>query len=179
MLPFFSLTRACLLAFVVCMASGSAVTAQQDPPISISGFKYSYHETGGIHMNVCEGENCVPGSKVSYTLHAPEPEPDFEWFKSFQSSLEATMKAKLPKGTVVKFDEPKQESTDRFTLFTNTRMQKDPDGTVRYTKSTFLFTKAVTISLISSSDDEGVIVANYGLFLIGLLAWSAALEKAN
>ena len=47
------------------------------PPVQVSGFKYKYIASRRIHMNLCASKACSPGSKVSYIIYAPNPNPQF------------------------------------------------------------------------------------------------------
>lgn len=148
--------------------------AQKKPPISVGGYAYKYVPTGQIYSFTCEVKDCVPGSKVSYQLYAPEKNPDFEKFKKSQEMVEAYFKKNPAIGTSVKFGTPKRTDGEHFTVFENSREQQLPDGGSWFTRSMLIHGKNVTISLISSSKEEKVRDANQEKFLAGLMLWGQA-----
>lgn len=146
-----------------------------EPPIKIRGFEYTYVARGQIHMNICRDAGCVPGSKVSYTLYAPDPNPDYEEFKLMQNMVAEHMQKRAPKGTVVKITEQKRAKDKLGTTFTNLRRITSAKGQKVFVKSTTMYTEKITLSVISSSEHKDTMNANAALFLIGLLAWSQTL----
>ncbi|MDH3742854.1 MAG: hypothetical protein OER56_14780, partial [Hyphomicrobiales bacterium] len=81
-----------LIALILTGATGQIAFAQQEPPIKIKGFAYRFIERGQIHMNDCARSSCVAGSKVSYTIGAPDGKPDFKRFKDNQKAIAAYLK---------------------------------------------------------------------------------------
>jgi len=183
MLRYLRNCMAALLAFLIAGLSSQHSFAQnaspQKPPVTISGFEYQFLQKGEIHMNVCRHQQCIPGSKVSYIVYAAEENPDFEQFILYQKQLEDLLNSRAPKGTITKFDTPQQETNELFTLFFNTREQRLVNGTKLFTRSSYIYRKNMTISLISSSAEKDVVGANSVLFLTGLLAWSSTVGKSN
>jgi len=153
--------------------------ANTKPPITIGGFVHQFLPEGAVHMNVCKKRDCVPGSKVSYTLAAPEKNPNFEGFTRFQKQLAERFKQLSPEGVSYRFGAPERESNALYNAFVTYREARATDGALMITKSTFVFLDKVTLNIISSSTSKKQADANYAMFLVGLLAWSKALEGAE
>ena len=173
----------CLSAAIfIAVASGSlsiALAQDQKPPVKIGGFEYRFIPQGRIHMNVCQVENCVAGSKVSYVFYAPEETPDFEIFKLSQQRTVEAMQSRLPEGAAITLDPPEQSQEDFMTVFSATRELRAASGEVLVTQSRQYHTKDVIIAVISSSTDRRQADANGMLFAVGLLAWSRTIKKAD
>ena len=150
--------------------------AKKGPPVSVGGFSYKYIPTGEIYSFICEAEDCVPGSKVSYQLYPPD-KPDFEKYKQTQEQLKSYFRKTPAIGSRVKFGTPRQIDGEHFTVFDSTREQQTPDGGTWFTRSSMLHGKSVTVSLISSSKDEKARDANDARFAAGLIAWGQSLNK--
>lgn len=144
------------------------------PPIRISGFVYRYIERGQIHMYFCQQANCGPGSKVSYTFYGPVSDPDFEAFQHTQEQVFSLLKASLPEGTKMTLREPARISDDVHTMFSSTREIQPRSGSGVITMSNLVFAKNITISVISSAEDEVMARRNAARFLISLLAATSA-----
>lgn len=171
---------AAVLVFGLAIHPGLAQNrANTKPPITIGGFVHQFLPRGEVHMNVCKKRECVPGSKVSYTLAAPEKNPSFEGFTRFQKQLAERFKQLSPEGVSYRFGAPKRESNELYDAFVTYREARAEDGALMVTKSTFVFLDTVTLNIISSSTSKKQADANYAMFLVGLLAWSKALEGAE
>ena len=144
------------------------------PPIRISGFVYRYIERGQIHMYFCQQASCGPGSKVSYTFYGPVIQPDFEAFQHTQQQVFSLLKASLPESTKMTLREPARISDDAHTMFSSTREVQPRGGSGVITMSNLIFSKNITISLISSAADEDMAKRNAARFLMSLLAATSA-----
>lgn len=176
--------RLTLVLAVLALAPAFALTsalaqnpANPSPPVQMGGFSYQFIPQTGTHMNICQRSECVPGSKVSYIIYPPTSELDFETFKATQKQLLPLLEERAPKGSVIIMGEPERSEDQLFTLFTNDRETRTPDGKRHFVKSTFVFAEAVTISIISSSSDKEAVETNRALFLVGLMAWGQALAN--
>ncbi len=182
----FGLANYIMIALFVLVAVGLptppawAQDAKQSKPLfSVDGFDYQFIPRGRIHMNVCQQTSCVPGSRVSYTLYAPEPNPSFEQYKLSQDRVATQLRARAPQGTKFVFGTPEQTRDDVFTTFTNTREIHNPNGTKMFTKSTLLHAEAATISLVSSSEDKEAVETNRALFMLQLMILTELANKQN
>ena len=168
------------LTLLVCLSAAN-VWAQSasnaEPPVAVSGFAYQLVGDGTIHMNICQQERCVPGSKVSYRLFAPTSDPDFEEFKHTQEMVRSRLLSQLPEGTDITFGDPQHMQDELFTAFTITREMTFPNGSKSITKSTNLFARKGTISLISSSESSEAAEANSALFMTALMLWAGVQEQ--
>ena len=159
------------LAFLSPANSWAQSASNVQPPVAITGFAHQLIGDGRIHMNICQADSCVPGSKVSYRLFAPTSDPDFEEFKLTHEMVRARLQSRLPQGTVITGGTPERTQRESFTVFTITRDVRLPDGSRSITKSTHLFGERIAISLISSSQSMEVAEANSTLFMMALMLW--------
>lgn len=180
----FRLARTYNIALFILMVVGlpaqSAWTqdAKQPKPIfSVDGFDYKFFSSRKIHAYFCRAPNCIPGSKVTYTIYGPEKNPDFEQYKLMQKRVQGHLSARASEGTQFTFEEPEQSTNELFTIFTNVREKRNADGSKLFTKSTVLFAKTITISLISSSDNKDAVEANRALFMINLMVLAELANK--
>ena len=168
------------LSLLVCLSPASSwaqSASNADPPVAVGGFAYQLVGDGTIHMNICQQEQCVPGSKVSYRLLAPTNDYSFEEFKQTQEMVRSRLLSQLPEGTAIRIGEPERTENERFTTFTITREMTLPDGTQSITKSAILFAKEGSISLISSSESKKAAEANSALFMMALMLWAGVQEQ--
>jgi hypothetical protein len=150
---------------------------QPEPPVAIGGFHYEFLPKGKIHKFYCEAPKCVPGSTVSYTLYAPEKNPDFERFKNDAKTVVTYLSSRLPAGATLELGPQEKSEDPLFTTFDSTRVLQLATGVEEVTLSTLVFTKNVTISVISSAENGETAATNKAGFLIGLLTWSEALKQ--
>ncbi len=167
-----------VLLFVVMLALSAGLGVAKDakeptPPVKIAGFDYSYIDRGQIHMNVCRVSDCIPGSKVSYTLFGRETNPDYEQFRDMQQKVAEYLQQQAPSGTTVKIEKQERKTDQLGTSFTSSRVLQSPTGQKMFTTSTTLFTKTMTISVISSSADKAMVATNSERF------WAALLERVK
>ena len=142
-------------------------------PVKVSGFEHSLVGNGQIHMNTCQAEHCVPGSKVSYRIYAPTDKPDFEQFKTAHKMVLSRLQTMTPEGTVVTASKPERTDDELFTTFEITREMTSPDGSKLITNSKTSYGKNFTAEVISSSEDEKAAKANGALFMLPLMLMNA------
>lgn len=159
------------MAFVV-LGPSIAQKPSKDPPVAISGFEYQFIASRKIHMNVCKRASCAVGSRVSYITGGPNPNPDFAAFKRNRKSINAALSARAPAGTTFNFGDPTRKKDKLFTLFVATREQSSPNRPTLFVKSTEMYSKNVTIHVISSSTVKEAVDVNSNLFVGALLVWS-------
>ncbi len=152
---------------------------EPNPPFEIAGFDYSYYASGQIHMNVCRENDCIPGSKVSYTLFEPETNPDYQQFTFMQQKVAEYLQEQAPAGTTVKIEKQERRTDQLGTTFTSSRVLQSPDGKKLFTTSTTLFMKTMSISVISSSVDKAMVTTNGKLFWAALLARIKVLKQTG
>ncbi len=161
-------------AILVCSLYAQPVLSQDSPPVGIGGFHYQYHSENHVHMNVCQAEECVPGSKVSYILYPPEKDPDFDEYKQSQKQVLSLLKNRAPKDMAIIMSEPEMSQDEIFTIFSSFREARSADGRQLFTKSSVIYTDYATISLISSSEDKEAVEVNSAGFTVGLITLSQA-----
>jgi hypothetical protein len=147
-----------------------------NPPITIGGFDYKYYQNRRMHMNFCVKSSCLKGSKVSYIFFRPSPPPAFARFVQDRKKLAQVLKARLKKGYTMTFDVPRKDRNDLYTLYSQVRHETAPDGRKYHVLSNMIYTKNVTISLISSSLDSKIYKKNRDRFVAGLLLWIGTLK---
>ena len=150
---------------------------QPKPPVVLEGYGYEYLPRGQVHKFYCEVPECVPGSKVSYTLYAPEKNPDFEKFKSDAKYILDYMESRLPPGATITLGQQEKTEERLFTTFTSTRTMQLANGVEQVTVSTLVYTTNFTISVISSAENRETAETNKAGFLVGLLTWSETLNQ--
>ena len=177
----FGVHKVVLLACVIISFSTEISSAQTpsapQPPVTIGGFSYNFIPRGRIHMFVCRNPACVLGSKVSYSLFSPSSNPDFEQFKLAQEQVLSHLRARSPTGTTIKLGKIERTSDQLLTIFTGYREIEWANGSKLFTKSTQIYNEHITISLISSSEEEQAAETNGAQFLAGLLIWSGSQSK--
>lgn len=164
---------AAVLAGLVLAAPGRAGDA---PPVTITGFEYELLNPGHIHMNRCRAAVCRPGSQVSYRFYAPTYRIDFDSYKSLQRQVVGVLQTRLPAGTTIEIEKFNEVKGDRYVLFSTVRHRHMPDGRDYHFVTNLLLTDGETIEVISSSPDKDAAGANSAMFVLGLVAWSAAVK---
>ena len=79
-------------------------------------------------MNTCEPATCTPGSKVSYVLFAPTPEPSLKRYQATRSVVAEALKKRAAPGASIAFDPPQQTRDKIFTIFSTRRVETYADG---------------------------------------------------
>lgn len=125
-------------------------------------------------MNVCREVSCVPGSRVSYVLYGRTGKPDFEEFRVTQGKVFSALKARASKGVTMILTPAERSSDKTFTIYTSVREARLENGETLFTKSTLIYRKSTTISVISSAKDMKTTDANRALFMAGLMVWGQA-----
>ena len=152
----------------------SAVHAQDGtdgksaPPFAVGGFRYQ-HIPPRTQMNICESAICTPGSKVSYIIFAPDPDPSFEQYKAERTKLAEALKSRAPTGTTSTFDPPEQTKDRIFTIFKARRVDTFADGSKSFVLSQRVFGARMSIDLISSSMSSKAAEDNAALFMLPIM----------
>ena len=159
--------RVLLLSLVVVATTGFGRAAfaeeMQKAPFAVSGWKYVLGPNA-THFYLCQTKACGPNSKVSWVrLSNPST---FEQYKAGRRKLADLLNARLPPGTSLTFDEPKNEHAGNTEIFLSSRHVTAPDGRTSHTYSRTITGPKEAIDLISSSDDQASAEANVTLFMI-------------
>ncbi len=120
-------------------------------------------------MNTCRAVQCVAGSKVSYSIFAPDKTMDFNKFMAGQKKVAAHLQKRANKGVKITLEKAEKTKDRFFTFFTSYRKMQSASGSRLYTLSTLVYGKNFTISIISSSKTKKIVEANRALFLVGLM----------
>lgn len=155
------------LVAISASAVEAGVAGKNNPPVSISGWRYSLTPPK-VHMNVCEADACTPGSKVSYILYPPSPGYNFERFKSERAKAAEMMKTRMP-GVAFEYGEPVEVKEANFTIMKLQRRETYPNGHTQTVLTSLILSPRMTVELISSSPNVKVMEANYALFSAPLL----------
>lgn len=146
-------------------------------PVSVKGFKETFHPKQKMFMNVCVEKICGRGSKVSYILSRPKPVQSFSQFKSDRKRIEVWYRKNGPKGATLKFGKPANYNIKGYTVFAAPLRTQFANGTTRNRTSYTVYGKHIWISLISSSVNKNFTKQNAAKFLAGLMAWTDRMKK--
>ncbi len=164
-----------LLLLFVCLSpeiGWAQKTSNEKSGIAVGGFEYKFIPERRMHMYLCQVQKCLSGSKVSYILFAPTDKPNFEEFKFVQKTVVSRLQSRAPQGVVITSEEPERTQDQLFEVFTNTREKLFPNGSKMITKSINLYSKHITISLISSANNKEAADANSAQFMLVLMLLS-------
>jgi uncharacterized protein YndB with AHSA1/START domain len=140
------------------------------PPVAV-GPDWQYERRGeDVHMFHCRQGRCVPPSRVSYRLYAPNNAMTVEQFRREQETVVKALEQRGPPGTrITILDITGDEGTGPRRMFTSRRRIDHADGAKEYVSSSLLLGERYSASLISSSLDEAASRANHAIFVVGVM----------
>jgi hypothetical protein len=139
------------------------------PPVAV-GPDWRYELRGeDIHTFHCEHARCVPNSRVSYRLYAPNSAMNLEQFRREQESVVKLLEQRSPPGTRITILETTGDpGTGARRTFVSRRRVDHPDGVKEYVSGAILLGKRNSASLISSSLDEKASRSNHSIFALAV-----------
>jgi len=152
-----------------------AARVQTEARLAVSGWRYSKLPPQ-MHMNLCEADFCVKGSKVSYIFFAPRKDYTLRQFKTERAKV-AAMLADRMAGVAYDYDEATETNDGVFQILELRRRETHPNGQKINVISSLVLTEKMSIEVISSSQDARA--ANDNLTLFKLPLFAIASRKSN
>ena len=150
-----------------------------EPPVAIVGWSYE-KLAADVHMFTCQDTQCVPHSRVSYRLYAPDTTTTLAQFREQQQGVVKALQERAPPGTRIEIlDISGDEGAGTPRMFTTRRLISAPDGKKEFVSSSMLFGTRHSASVISSSLDEQASRTNQSLFVIGVMSFVNASAQAK
>lgn len=123
-----------------------------------------------IYMFHCQSPRCVPPSRVSYRLYAPNNAMTLAQFRQDQETVVKALQQRAPPGTRIEILETKgDEGSGPRRMFVSTRQISHPDGKTEFASSSTLLGTRYAASLISSSLDKKADESNRAIFALALM----------
>jgi hypothetical protein len=145
-------------------------TAADAPPVAV-GPDWRYEKRpSDVHMFHCQNAGCLPPSRVSYRLYAPNNALTLAQFRQEQQTVVKALEQRAPPGTRIELLDVKgDEGTGPRRMFVSKRLVTHPDGKKEYTSSSVLLGVRSAASLISSSHDQKAVETNSAIFSVVLM----------
>jgi hypothetical protein len=150
------------------------------PPVAVGPDWRYQKEANDLYMFHCQNARCVPPSRVSYRLYAPDNALTLPRFRQQQETVVKALQERAPPGTQIKILETTgDEGTGPRRMFVSQRLISHPDGRQEFISSTVLLGTKYSASLISSSPDQKAVKANQAVFALAVMLFINADPKAQ
>src|SRR5262245_33255243 len=113
-------------------------SSADQPPVGLAGWSYE-KRTADVHMFTCRQADCVPQSRVSYRLYAPDNTTTLEQFRAQQQQVVKALQERAPAGTRIEvLDVTGDEGANTPRMFTSRRLITAANGAKEFVSSSVL-----------------------------------------